>query len=265
MISKSALKYGGLIVLLLMLSPWVSIAAEGMIFDFESGIFPNDSLQGGNAWLQPADVGVQIESDQVDKSRGNVCTNDNENRGGVVLRSKQIDNAILRDAWSTLTVCLLFRASPVSTTPVFFERLSAASSDHVGFFRFSNQSNSGDDHIRKGTLRINARKETGEVVSAISTLPWVQMDSTWHWVAFVFDAGKVRFLVDGEPLGEPIDLQLNQIPAVKDEKYLLRSGFGFRGGFDDLLILPGRALTDDQLKTIYKKGIQSAEGKAILK
>lgn len=255
----------GILIIGLLLVAVVARAEESLVFDFESGALPANSLAEGAWEAGSSDPGVLVALDEAGTRAGQVCLTGDEAKGGLFLRAYEGDESLLRQGRDEFTVSLAVRAGPVSASPVFFERLSGGSSQKTGLMRFRSQGNSGDDHGRKGTLRFYVRDENGEMRTATSTVPWQQAEGVWHQVAFVFSAGSVTFYLDGERLGDPVDLGLARIPDVPDPTSYVRVGYGFKGSMDDLVILPGKALSEDQIRTLHQDGVKAVETLGLLR
>lgn len=236
--------------------PLVAVG-QPVVFDFESGQLPASCILESGRVAQPKGDFVRAGADEV--RGGGVFLTENAERGGVFIRSSRADADVLTESLPALTVCVAFRANPLSASPVFLERLAGGSSENAGFFRFRSQSNDGDDNERRGTLRFYTKGADGRAVSATSTVPWIQQANAWNWVGLVFDKGRVTFYLNGERLGDDISIPLEEIPTTDGNSYYLRGGYGFVGAFDDLAILPGKAFTDDEMQAAYRHGIGSKE------
>lgn len=259
------MKRHALILLLLAVASPNLLASDPAGFDFEFGEFPGDGILDSGRRVEPKGEFVRTGADPLGERKGKVCLTEDASRGGVFVRPESKEGDPLGGALSALTVCLSFEASPVSASSIFLERLVAGSSATPGFFRFGNQSNTGDDLQRTGTLRFYAFNEKGQPVVATSTEPWVQDEKVWHWVACVIEPGRVTFYLDGDRLGDPVEIDLQGIAAAGDQSYFLRAGYGFLGAFDDLLVVPNQALTGEQLQLVRDKGMTSLGAKLMLK
>lgn len=226
-------------------------------FNFESGAMPAPCVLESKRTAEPR-KGVAVQPGTDEARAGSVMVTGDASRGGVFIRALSDDDT-LGESLSQLTVCLAFRASPLSASPVFLERIVGGTSRNPGVFRFRSQSNSKDDHERRGTLRLYVGNSEGQTVTATSTISWIQQDNVWNWVGMVFDKGRVVFYLNGERLGDEVRLSVEEIPSPGESSYYLRSGYGFVGAFDDLVIIPGKAFTDEDMSAIYKQGITSEE------
>lgn len=249
--------------LLICLGTHAASASDAAAFNFETG-FPESCILESGRTARPKNDMARVGADEKGRS-SNVCLSENPNRGGVFIRPVEpADTDALGKSFPALTVCMAFRASPASSSPTFLERLVGGTSDHVGFFRFRSQMSSGDDHERRGTLRFSTKTPGGESEGAASTESWILQENVWNWVGVVFDRGRVAFYVNGERLGNVVDLPLEEIPGAEGSPYFVRAGYGFSGAFDDLFVLPGKALTEQQMRDLYQKGIQDGEIKKFI-
>lgn len=225
---------------------------QPVAFDFDSGETTASCILDSGRTAKPKD---SAHPDHNEARGSGVFIMENSERGGVFIKSPQPDDDVLGKAISQLTVCMAFCASPLSQAPTFLERLVGSTASNKGFFRFRSQSHSKDDNEKLGTMRFEVRDEQGNPYSAASTIPWIQQNNTWYWVGLVFDKGRITFYLNGEQLGDEIQLPLEEIPGSEGLSYFWRGGYGFIGAFDDLLIIPGNALTDAEMQAIYEKGI----------
>ena len=217
----------------------LAVLGQPVAFNFDSGEMSASCILDSGRTAKPKDSALPDH----DEARGSgVLVMENAERGGVFIKAPQTGDDVLEKAISQLTFCMAFRASPLSASPVFLERLAGGSSENVGFFRFRSQSNAVDDFERRGTFRFYTKGADGKSISATSTAPWIQQDNTWNWVGMVFDKGRVAFYLNGERLGEEIKLPLEEIPGISDSSYYMRGGYGFVGSLDDLVIIPGKGL-----------------------
>lgn len=235
------------------------VASEAAGFDFEFDEFPGEAVLESGAQLDRPDDSVRTGPDPLGVRAGKVCLTEDPDRGGVFLSHNSATYDAMGEPLSALTICMTFESDPLSSTSVFLQRMVKGSATTPGSFRFKNQSNTGDDNQRSGFLSFSVSDKNGESVSAMSASRWGQDKGTWYGVACVFDAGRVTFYLDGERWGEPVEMGLKEIPSPGEGTYYLRAGFGFQGAFDDLLILPGRALTDDEIRTVWEKGVAAVE------
>jgi len=226
--------------------------AEGGAFTFESGGFPDVCILDSGRNAKPKGNGSVIGPDETGGRSSQVCLTQDAERGGVFIVSENPGADPLGAELKALTIILAFRASPASPSPVFVERLVGGSSNNPGFFRFRSQSNSGDTKERTGTLRFYLNPVAGESLSAASTAPWTQIENAWNWVGLVFDHGRVRFYLNGERLGDEVNLPVESIPGAEGKPYAIRAGYGFTGALDDLVILPGKALGDEEMQELQQ-------------
>lgn len=244
------------ILSLALLMPWVA-QGQPAAFNFDSGAMPAPCILESKRTAEPR-RGVSVEPGRDEVRASGVLVTEDAARGGVFIRTLPYDDT-LGEAFSQLTVCLAFRASPLSSSPVFLERLVGGTSRNPGVFRFRSQSNSGDDHERRGTLRLYVGTAEGKTISVASTTPWIQQENAWNWVGVVFNKGRVVFYLNGERLGDEVQLSVEEIPGTGEASYFLRGGYGFAGAFDDLVIVPGKAFTDEDMLTLYTQGVNSEE------
>jgi len=235
-------------------------AAENAVFDFEAAGFPVPSLfNQPHAWKGREG---ETELRAVERPGGSSTAAVLSESRGMTL-SPRSDSA-LNGELASLTVSLAFRMDKAVPTPVFLQRIQSSSSN-PGYFSFHSQNNHGNAEERRGTLRFVITDSQGAHTAA-SKQNWNGAAGEWHCAAIVFDGGTVRFYLDGAPLGEPVTMQATSIPAVSpDGKAVFRSGFGFPGAVDDLVILPNRVLDDEQIKLLHESGLASGEVLEILK
>lgn len=224
-------------------------------FNFDAGDTTAFCILDSERTAKPKDS-VHPDSDG---ERGGILVMENADRGGVFIKSPQPAEDVLGAPISQLTVCMAFRASPLSASPVFLERLVGGTSENNGFFRFRSQSHSKDDYEKRGTMRFAIKDAEGKSHNATSTVPWIQQDNTWNWVGLVFDKGLVVFYLNGDRLGDGIHLPVEKIPGADASSYYVRAGYGFVGALDDLVVIPGKAFTDAEMQAVYEKGINSEE------
>ncbi len=232
--------------------------AQPAVFTFESGQWPEYCVLESGRAARPKGDTARVGKDEHGRKSG-VCLTADPNRGGVFIHSPQPDTDVLGEPLAALTVSLTFRSSLVSRSPVFFERLVGGTSENTGFFRFRAQSNSGDELERWGNLRLYTKTAEGKSIAVVSTASWIQQEDVWNQVGLVFKHGRVVFYVNGERLGDEVELPLEAIPGAEGRSYYLRSAYGFVGAFDDLVVLPGKALTDEQMRNLYKQEIDGEE------
>lgn len=244
----------------ILLSPVVAVGAP-MAFTFETDQLPDTCELGSGSLTDAKHESVKHAKDENRTNGPGVCMTGDEARGGVVIRSPQGQKGIMDEALKSLTIAVAFRSNPVSASPVFAERLVQSTSGHPGFFRFRAQRNGGDDQERQGTLRFTATGEQGASVSAASKVAWSQMADAWNWVGVVFNEGTVTFYLNGEVLGDEQAVSLKEIPGANGASHFVRAGYGFQGAFDDLVILPNKALTPDEMRRLFLKGPADEEVK----
>ncbi len=239
--------------------PALVYGVDATFFNFESGLLPDNCALDSGRTAEEKGENAYAETEEGKTNGSVVCVTQDVNRGGVFVRSRRPDDA-LGGELSAFTVCFAFRASPLSATPVFLERLVGGTSDNTGFFRFRSQSNSGGGGgEQRGTFRFYTKDASGNSVSVTSSVPWIQQENNWYWVGMVFDKGRVAFYLDGERVGDELFLPVESIAGSDGRSYFLRSGYGFVGAFDDLAIVPGRAFSDEEMRAIYKQGINTPE------
>lgn len=234
-------------------------------FTFESGIFPDSCILESGRTTQPKGETATLAPDETGEKASQVCNTLDSERGGVFIRSEHPESDPLAEPLEALTISLSFRSSPVTPSPVFLERLAGGSSDNPGFFRFRSQSNSGDTKERTGTFRLYLNTPTGESLSATSTAPWTLRENIWNSVALVFNRGRVLFYLNGERLGDEVVLPLEAIPGTNGSPYFLRAGYGFTGAFDDLVIVPGKALADEDIQKLHQENLSPDNLQELLK
>lgn len=247
----------------LLLAPLIA-GATPMAFTFETGEPPDACELGSNFLTAPKHESVTHAKDENRPNGPGVCITGDEPRGGVFIREGREQKGVMDEPLKSLTLAVAFRSNPVSATPVFVERLVRSSSSNPGFFRFRAQRNGGDDQERRGTLRFTAMGNEGKTLSAASTIAWSQVSDAWNWVGLVFNEGKVTFYLNGEVLGDELETELKEIPGADGASHFVRGGYGFVGAFDDLVILPNKALTADEMRLLFQKGPADGEVKSTL-
>lgn len=248
----------------IMFAPLMAVAAP-MAFTFETGELPDSCELDSGLLTSTKHESVTHGRDENRPNGPGVCITGDEGRGGVTVREGHGQKLVMDEPLKSLTLAIAYRSNPVSASPVFVERMVRSSSSNPGFFRFRAQRNGGDDHERRGTLRFTATAGEGKGIAATSTIAWSEVADAWNWVGLVFNDGKVTFYLNGEVLGDEVETELKEIPGAEAASHFVRAGYGFIGAFDDLVILPNKALTPDEMRQLYLKGPSNAEVKSTLR
>lgn len=228
-------------------------------FTFSGGNFPEACVLQSNRNLVPVNQLAAITFDSQSQPPDGICLTGDASRGGVYLKSDNPEADSLFQAMKAFTVSLRIRFDTVSNSPIFFERMLGSTNKNPGYFRFGNQSNTGDAKERRGTLRFLVTDPSGNYQQVASSESWIQIQEQWATVGLTFDQGAVQFYVNGEPLGEPQKITVEQIPSgAPDLTRHIRAAFGFEGAFDDLLVVPDQALSPEQMQAVYQNGIQGS-------
>lgn len=235
---------------------------QAVAFTFETPGLPATCELGSGGETATKSAAVRHEHDA--EREGGVCVTEDVERGGVFVRDGMKGTGAMAEPVKQMTVAMAFRSNPVSTSPVFMERIVASSSNTPGFFRFRAQRNGGDDHERRGTLRFGVTGPDGQGHTATSTISWSQLANAWNWVGMVYDQGRVTFYLNGEELGEPVEVPVQEIPGTEGRSYFVRSGYSFIGAFDDLVFLPQKALSSDEMRALFQKGPTDDSVKPVL-
>lgn len=95
---------------------------------------------------------------------------------------------------------------------------------------------------------------------SVESEPLKFTDNKYHHLAVVYDNGRVFFYFDGEPAGDvwvggdaPVLMERN-LHVAEDTQHAYEQQF--RGNLDDILVL-GRAMRADEIKTLSRKGAEA--------
>jgi hypothetical protein len=110
-----------------------------------------------------------------------------------------------------------------------------------------------------------------EATSVLSTATVPVQDELWHQAGFVFDSGTVTFYFDGEQLGDSVAVpgvteiatQNDNWTLVEDARPVSQLGEYFRGGSYDEAALWYRAVSAEEMRTLYEEGFSNASSGVI--
>ncbi len=226
------------------------LAAEspGAVFDFEAKEFPVGARGEAPYTARGKHASLRREA----APRNGVAAVEEE-KGEVSILLTPDD--VLLGELEALTVSIFYKVDEAVSTPVYVKRIRN-SSGNVGYFSFINQNNSGDEAERRGTFRFGVTTEEGGKGVA-STESWALTPGKWNAVAAVFEKGVVSFYLNGDPVGRPQELGVAAIPAMEGGKGSLRTGGGYVGLLDDLVVLPNRALTPEEVRALHTQGLEA--------
>jgi len=156
-------------------------------------------------------------------------------------------------ALTSLTVSLVVRVDVAERSPTFFHRLRGKRSA-PGYFSFE-----GSRDSTGGLLQLGFRFSTengGE--SVVATEPIEIPEGKWVQVAMVYTGEEVRFYCDGKRVGAPVPTLQKAIPEISADRCDL-SIFGIRGGVGEVVVAPNRAFSDEQILSLYSKGLETID------
>lgn len=228
-------------------------------FDFASGNLPEDDIfQTGRMLLARKSEKIGFGEELVDQRKMSFALFQGDGKDGVRIECHPDD--VMFGELSALTISLFVKNDLSSKYANFLHRLKQRYRT-PGSFAFQAACNRTDDMTAQQTLSFRvASEEGGALVSAPEAIA-VQKDA-WTQIAMVYDGNEVKFYRDGEIIGHPVPISVSKIPAAGKSEL---ATCAFSGAIAELVVLPNKALGDDQIRALFKEGPRSAATQNFLK
>lgn len=203
--------------------------------------------------------GSQISFTQARFGKGSLLISPHEGRSGVAW-----EKLINSEEWKPfqaeidkMTITAWVR--PSGTEPfIIFWRIPSQTS-LPGFFQFTFLGGASNRLYFAATGPGEGEKGTGAQHILMSSLSVTPLTGEWNHFALTFEDGEVRFYLNGELVGEPRFFPLEVIPASENRFPSLKAvaGVGEGSYVDDFGFFGNRALSGDDIRSIYENGLQA--------
>jgi len=226
-----------------------------LIFDFKADELPQTSLLRDIQSIVPrkqSEVSIVDETLSTRKIRVAVLGASSQPKDGFSLKLPLDDS--LFGALSSVTVSMIAKVDALSVAPVFLHRLRGTRSA-AGYISFEGERKKDGEPLRL-KLRITT-ENGGEAMTSSDAID--AQNTEWMQVAIVYTGEEARFYYNGKRLGEAVPTYAGKIPAIEPDRCEIAT-FGFEGGIGEVVIAPNQALSDQQIATLWEKGLEGVNG-----